>query len=91
MDNEELQKMVQETYDLTKENNDLLKKMRRSQKLAHISRIVYWLILIGISVGAFYYIQPYLQKVYSLYTEGISQYSGFKDASTNLFKTTKPQ
>ncbi len=91
MDNEELQKMVRETYDLTQQNNVLLKKMRRTQRQAHIWQIVYWIILIGISIGAFYYVQPYLQKVYSLYTEGLSQYNGFKDAGTNLFKTTKPQ
>jgi hypothetical protein len=87
MENEDLKNMVQETLNIARENNNLLKKMRRSQRWGNISRIVYWLILIGISVGAFYYIQPYLEKAYSLYTEGLSDYTGLKDAGASFFKT----
>ncbi len=52
---------------LTEENNRMLKRIRRAAFWTGISRIVYWIILIGISVGAFYYLQPYLEQLFSTY------------------------
>lgn len=55
--------MLEEQLELSRENNAILKKIRRVQKNSQIFRIVYWFIIIGISVGAFYFIQPYLESL----------------------------
>lgn len=65
---------------LTEENNKLIKKMLRSARLGHVMRILYWLVLIGISIGAFYFIQPYLEQLISVYAglnEGVSSLQSF--------------
>ena len=53
---------------LVQENNKMLKKMRRGQTIDRVMRIVYWLILIGIAVGSFYYLQPWIQQMTEMYS-----------------------
>jgi hypothetical protein len=66
----ELRDMLQENLELSRENNKLLKKVRGVQKRTHLFRLAYWIIIIGITLGAYYYIQPYLEKIISMYNEG---------------------
>ena len=61
MDPETRQKMV-ELLELTRENNKILHGLRRSQRWNTILNIIYWLIIIGIAIGAFYFLQPYVEK-----------------------------
>jgi hypothetical protein len=53
--------------ELSEENNAILKKMHRAMRWGRLARIVYWTILIGISVGAFYYVQPYVDQILNIY------------------------
>ena len=59
--NTEEQKTLERTLELSEENNKLLKKINRSIQWGRFVKLVYWLIIIGLSVGAFYYIQPLLE------------------------------
>lgn len=38
----------------------MLAKMRRSAMWSAAFRVLYWVLIIGISVGAYVYVQPYL-------------------------------
>ena len=51
--------LLERTYKLAEENNVILRSLRRSSRYALILRIVYWVVIILISFGAFYFIQPY--------------------------------
>ena len=62
----ELKQLLEKTYSLVEENNKILHKMRHAQKVASFMRIVYWLLIIGISIGAFYFLQPYVNKLEKL-------------------------
>jgi hypothetical protein len=62
MDEQE-RKLLEETYSLSKENNKMLHRIRRSQKFADFMRFMYWLVIIGISIGAFYFVQPYIEQM----------------------------
>lgn len=53
--------------ELSEENNAILKKMHRAMRWGRLVRIVYWTILIGVSVGAFYFIQPYIDQLVNIY------------------------
>ncbi len=53
---------------LTEENNRILHGMRRTARLVGIGRLIYWIILIGVSIGAYYYIQPYLEQLFAAYS-----------------------
>ena len=65
----ESKKLLDDTFLLVKDNNIMLHKIRRGQKWASIMRIVYWLIIIGASIEAFYYLQPYVEKLMTLYNQ----------------------
>ncbi len=47
-------------YELVRENNALLRSLQRSSRLRTTLRVIYWIIIIGLSFGAFYFIQPYV-------------------------------
>ena len=68
---EERQLLIQ-THRMVEENNKLLRKMHRSALWGHIFRFLYWAIIIGLSVGAYYFVQPYIEQLQSVYG-GIKQ------------------
>ena len=49
----ETKQLLEENIKLSKENNELLLKLYRIQRWAQITRIIYWFLIIGFSVGAF--------------------------------------
>jgi len=68
----EERKILEETYRLTKENRKDLKKIRRHMTLGTIFRTIYWVLIIGVGIGFFYFLQPYLDNL-------IGTYSGLTD------------
>ncbi len=59
--------LLQKTYELAKENNKFLHEIRRSHHWSVFFRIFYWVLIIGFSIGAYYYFQPYLDTVLKAY------------------------
>jgi hypothetical protein len=58
---EESHNILEETLELEKENNRLLKKIWQTQKWRLIFVITKWVIIIAIAGGAYYFIQPYVK------------------------------
>ncbi len=58
--------MLERTYKIAEENNAILRTMRRNNRLSTAVRIFYWLVIIGIAFGAFYYLQPYFESLLGL-------------------------
>ena len=52
--------LLERTASLVEENNKILHSLRRSNRLSTAMRIAYWALIIVLSFGAFYFIQPYL-------------------------------
>lgn len=63
----ELKALVKENLKLARETHDLVEKMHSAQKWGRFFRILYWVILIGISVGAFYFLQGPLMQLIDTY------------------------
>lgn len=63
---EERQLLIQ-TNRLVEENHTMLRKMRRAALWGRAWHLLYWLIIIGISVGAYFYVQPYVNQLLNLY------------------------
>jgi len=57
MEPEEKQKL-ERALQLAEDNNRILSKMHRSMQWGRIFKAVYWIIIIGVSLGLFYFIQP---------------------------------
>ena len=80
----ETKQLLKESLEVSKENNEMLKKIVRNQKWTNIYRVVYWGIIIFSSVGAYYFIQPYLSSMLNLYTGGVSNFGNINDITKSL-------
>ena len=76
---QDLEEKVDELLDLTKENNKILRRLHRAQKLSTLFRIAYFILIIGVSYGAFVYLKPYMESLMGAYSDGVEQLNTFKD------------
>jgi cell division protein FtsL len=58
-------KSIEEKLD---KNNQLLVKVRRVQRQGQLFKILYWVLIVLLAFGAFYYIQPYVNQLLETYT-----------------------
>ncbi|MFT7558087.1 MAG: hypothetical protein ACI83D_000771 [Planctomycetota bacterium] len=63
----------EELLELTRENHEILKSLRRAQKFRNITRLFYWLIIVAIGLGAFIWIKPFLQNIEDVYDSFLHQ------------------
>lgn len=73
----EEKKLLEETLEFAKENNEMLHSIRRSMRFQRFMSILYWVLIIGSAFGAYYFIQPYIDQLMSVY-------SGAGDVLNNL-------
>lgn len=67
---EELDELMQENLRLTKENNKLLKKMRRTELFGMWMRILFFLVIIGVPLVVYrYYVAPYIEDFSQAYQD----------------------
>ncbi|PSO46546.1 MAG: hypothetical protein BRC24_01385 [Parcubacteria group bacterium SW_4_46_8] len=71
----EMEEMVRENRQLAEENNELLHKIYRSVIWRRIISIMYWVLIIGIAVGAFYFLQPIIAPFVDVYDQFRSGFS----------------
>jgi len=79
-----VKQLLEENLKLSKENNELLLKVYKIEHWAQITRVLYWFIIIGVSIGAFYFIKPFLGNITNLYTGGVSGINNIGDITKNL-------
>ena len=87
----EMKSLLEENIKLSKENNALLLKIHGIQRWSQITRILYWFIIIGISLGSFYFLKPYLGNLLNVYTGGASGVTNTNDMLKNLSDQDKIQ
>jgi hypothetical protein len=66
MDQEDKIKLAR-ALELSEENNNILKKMLRNMRWGRLFRVLYWVAIIAVSVGALYYVQPYIDQLQKAY------------------------
>jgi hypothetical protein len=64
---EGLEHELEEIKQLTKENNKMLHSIQRRARVGVIMRVIYWTVILGAAVGAFYFVQPYIDEVTNTY------------------------
>ncbi len=55
--------ILAETRRLAEENNAMLRNIQRSQRASLAFKVIYWFVIVGLSVGAFWFIQPYVNAL----------------------------
>lgn len=78
----EEKELLQKTSELTKENNKILKKMRRGQFIGNIISSLKWILLVIFTIWSWVLVQPYFEAVMSTYTQ-----IGEASKSVNDFRT----
>lgn len=56
---------LDEIYEMTRENHEILMTLRRQQNFATVLRILYWMVVLGVIGGAYYFIRPVVTAVSS--------------------------
>lgn len=79
--------LLERTHKLVEENNEILRSMRRMSRISGAFRILYWVVIIGVSVGAYYVIQPYIESMIGLYTGAQSAIQGNISTAQNITDT----
>ena len=64
--------LLERTATLVEENNKLLKSMQRSARWRTAMQVGYWVLILGLTFGAFYFIQPYINSLTGALGEGNS-------------------
>lgn len=80
----EPKKLLEETFNLAQENNKMLRKVRSVQKWA-----IFWsglkiIIIIGIALGSFYFLEPYINKMADLYNSISGTTQKLNDSSSSF-------
>ncbi len=73
---------LQRILELSESNNRILRSIRRSIIWGRIVHTIYWVVIIGASIGAFWYLRPYLNQLGELYS-GLKSGAG----SVNAFSS----
>lgn len=60
--------LIEETAKLTQENNKILRGIQSAARWERFFGAIKWIIIIGLTVGAYYYIQPYLETLLKVYS-----------------------
>ena len=84
--------LLERTHKLAEENNAILRSIRRSNRFGTIMRILYWVLIIVLSFGAYYLIQPYLQAVTGAYgnlQDGLQGLQGDVNSAQNAAGSLK--
>lgn len=63
MADEELKQLLQKNLETSQESLDILKKMNRARMVGNALVFLKWVIIIGLSYGAYFFIEPYLKAV----------------------------
>ena len=59
--------LLEETAKLTQDNNKILHSMRRAMRWGRFFTVIKLLVIVGLTLGAYYYIQPYVETLLGIY------------------------
>lgn len=85
--NPEERSLLERTYKMVEENNVILKSIRRTGRIGTAVKVFYWVVIIGLSIGSLYFIQPYVDALKGVGGDsGISPTNSYVENIQNLLK-----
>ena len=78
--------LLESTHQLAKDNNELLRKLLRSSRISTGLKVGYWVLIIALSFGALYFIQPYFDMLKGLTGNSKSNTSSYSQQIQDLLK-----
>ena len=80
----ESKKLLEENLRLSQENNVILLKLKRSMQVRRFVSIIYWTLIVGSAVWAYYFIQPYIDQMVNIYGGAKDDLENFNQLFQNL-------
>jgi hypothetical protein len=75
----EEKELFKRSISLAEQNNDILRSIQRSMRIARFMSMLYWVFIIGSAIGAYYIIQPYLEQLIGIYGSAGDVLDSFKN------------
>ncbi len=63
----ESKRLLEENLALTQENNKMLHTLKSAMLWSRVMSVLYWVLIIGSALGAYYFIQPYIDQLLEVY------------------------
>ncbi|MFA5651832.1 MAG: hypothetical protein WC933_00495 [Candidatus Paceibacterota bacterium] len=79
--------LLKKTYELSKDNNHILKGIRSANRWAGFFKFLTWVIIIVASLAAYYFVQPYVNTLIKTYQNIQNELSGVKSIIDSIPKT----
>ena len=73
----EERQLLSATYQLSEENNKILRGLRRSQRWQTAGWVIKWALIIGVSFGAYFYLQPFIEGLKPTIDSIVKTYQSF--------------
>lgn len=69
---EDVKKLLEENLEISRQSLKILKGIRRTNRLSLAFKILYWLVILGIIAGAYYFLEPYIKSAVNT-IQGVQQ------------------
>lgn len=80
----EERQLLEETVTLSRENNQILRQLRGALRWGRFYSVLKWVLVVGSTLGAYYYLQPYLFKLFDAYQTLLSGLNEVKQTGSNV-------
>ncbi|MBU6370580.1 MAG: hypothetical protein KGH93_02725 [Patescibacteria group bacterium] len=70
--------------ELAEENNKILRSLRNAHRWSVFLTSVYWILIIGVAVGGFYYLEPYVDTVLRTYSSIVTDLGNVKEITSKI-------
>ena len=74
-------KLLERLVELAEDSNRILHQMRRANRWANFFTFIKWLVIIALSLGFYYYLDPYLKPIMDFYQNVVP---GLTESTKNL-------
>ncbi len=81
---EELEELLKENIEISRESLKILKGIRRANRIASAFKIFYWLVIIGSAVSAYYFLEPYIKQGLTIVSQFQEVVSGPQKAGSEV-------
>jgi hypothetical protein len=77
--------LLERSLRLAEDNNEMLRRLTRYARAGRIWKALYWIVIIGASFGAYYFVQPYVDAAKTTYSGFQDDVSSFQKVKDKLF------
>lgn len=81
--------LIERVLEVTEQNNKMLKLLYRASVMGRIIKTIYWFVIIALTVGSYYVLQPYLDLLKTSYSNLTEQAGNISETLQSVGKLQK--